>query len=90
KSLQNQLERDDVDVYKCTSLSKFRFCDMDYGWGSPGRVCLGSVPINNKIFLMDSQNGDGIEVLVSLKEEDMSALETNSELLEFASPSLSF
>ncbi|XP_059285342.1 acyltransferase Pun1-like [Lycium ferocissimum] len=89
-SLQNQLERDDedVDVYKCTSLSKFRFCDMDYGWGSPRRVCLGSVPINKKIMLMDNQNGDGLEVLVSLKEEDMSALETNSELLQFASPSL--
>lgn len=92
KSLQNQLEKDDddVDVYKCTSLSKFPFCDMDFGWGSPRRMCLGSVPINKKIFLMDSQNGDGIEVLVSLKEEDMSSLETNSNLLEFASPSLGF
>lgn len=89
KSLQNQLEKDDddVDVYKCTSLSKFPFCDIDFGWGSP-RMCLGNVPINKKIFLMDSQNGDGIEVLVSLKEEDMSALDTNSNLLEFASPSL--
>ncbi|KAG5596366.1 hypothetical protein H5410_037598 [Solanum commersonii] len=36
---------------------------MDYGWGGPTRVCLGSVPINKKIFLMDSQNEDGIEVL---------------------------
>jgi len=89
KSLQNQLERDhndEVDVYKCTSLSKFNFHDFDYGWGGPTRVCLGSVPINKKIFLMDSQNEDGIEVLVSLKEEVMSALETNSNLLEFASP----
>ncbi|KAG5596372.1 hypothetical protein H5410_037604 [Solanum commersonii] len=91
KSLQNQLERDhddEVDVYKCTSLCKFNFRDIDYGWGSPRRMCLGSVPINKRILLMDSQNGDGIELLVSLKQEDMSALETNSNLLEFASPSL--
>ncbi|KAK4713914.1 hypothetical protein R3W88_019821 [Solanum pinnatisectum] len=91
KSLQNHLERDhndEIDVYKCTSLSKFNFRDIDFGWGGPRRICLGSVPINKKIFLMDSQNGDGIEVLLSLKQEDMSALETNSNLLEFASPSL--
>ncbi|KAK6784698.1 hypothetical protein RDI58_018153 [Solanum bulbocastanum] len=65
KSLQNQLERDDddVDVYNCTSLSKLRISDMDNGWGGPRRVCLRSVPINKKIFLMDNQNEDGIEVL---------------------------
>lgn len=89
KLLQNQLERDhddEVDVYKCTSLSKFIFGQMDYGWGSPTRVCLGSVPINKKIFLTDSQTEDGIEVVVSLKQQQMSALETKSNLLEFASP----
>nr|UTN00742.1 inositol acyltransferase [Solanum quitoense] len=90
ESLQYQLERDDddVDVYKCTSLCRFPFSDMDYGWGSPRRLSLGSVPINKKIFLMDHQNKDGIEVMVSLKEEAMSALENNSNIQEFASPSL--
>lgn len=62
----------------CTSLSKFHISEMDYGWDGPRRVCLGSVPINKKIFLMDSQNEDGNEVLVSLKQEQMSALEANS------------
>ena len=35
--------------------------------------------------LMDTRNGDAIEALVSLEEQEMTAFEQNEEFLQFAS-----
>ncbi|WMV23558.1 hypothetical protein MTR67_016943, partial [Solanum verrucosum] len=72
------------DLYRFSSLIKFPLYDVDFGWGKPKE---GNAPIKNIFFLMDSKNRDGVDVICSMKEQDMLAFERDEELLQFASPS---
>nr|XP_009783370.1 PREDICTED: vinorine synthase-like [Nicotiana sylvestris] len=70
-----------------SSISKFPIYDIDFGWGKPEKVSLVSNgPVKNMFLLMDNKSRDGMEVVTYMKEQDMSALEKDEELLEFASP----
>ncbi|KAG5609086.1 hypothetical protein H5410_020367 [Solanum commersonii] len=79
------------DLYRFSSLIKFPLYDVDFGWGKPKEVIspnsTSNAPIKNIFFLMDSKNRDGVDVICSMKEQDMLAFERDEELLQFASPS---
>ncbi|OIT04893.1 PREDICTED: acylsugar acyltransferase 3-like [Nicotiana attenuata] len=76
------------DIYRFSSINKFSFYNVDFGWGKPEKVSMSSnCPVKNMIVVMDNKSRDGVEVLSYMKEQDMSALEKDEELLEFASPS---
>ncbi|PQM43086.1 BAHD acyltransferase [Prunus yedoensis var. nudiflora] len=59
----------------------------DFGWGKPS--WLSNIPstaeLKNMISLVDVSDGIGIEARLTLKEEDMSMIESNEELLAYAS-----
>ncbi|XP_048436065.1 uncharacterized protein LOC103930899 isoform X2 [Pyrus x bretschneideri] len=60
---------------------RFPFYEPNFGWGKPPWVTLGT-EFKNLIVLMDTRDGDGIEVSLNLKEEDLAIFESNRELLE--------
>ncbi|KAJ9169397.1 hypothetical protein P3X46_017599 [Hevea brasiliensis] len=74
-----------IDFYISTSLCRFPFYGIDFGWGKPAWVTIPSGAFKNVILMMDSRDGDGIEAWVTLSEEDMAFFQRDQELLAFAS-----
>ncbi|XP_041017767.1 stemmadenine O-acetyltransferase-like [Juglans microcarpa x Juglans regia] len=80
--------QDEADYFGFSSWCKFGFYEADFGWGKPIWVSsIGSsgTVFMNLIILVDTRLGDGIEAWVTLDEPDMARLESNPELLTFAS-----
>lgn len=72
------------NAYQITSLVKFALHEIDFGWGKPTKVSIAN-GLNSKLaILMGNQTG-GIDAFVTLTEQDMSVLQYDTELLEFAS-----
>lgn len=77
--------RDDVAFYISSSWSRFGLYEMDFGWGKPVWVSIGSIMFLNFVVLTDAKDGKGIEAWVTLKEDEMGYFELDEELLAFAS-----
>ncbi|KAD3640826.1 hypothetical protein E3N88_30049 [Mikania micrantha] len=72
---------DDLDVYRCSSMCRRPFYQTDFGWGCPKWVTMADVLVKNTFVLFDRPNGDGIEAMVSLEEDDLSFFQSNQDLL---------
>ncbi|CAK9312060.1 unnamed protein product [Citrullus colocynthis] len=77
--------RDDVAFYISSSWSRFGLYEMDFGWGKPVWVSIGSIMFLNFVVLTDTKDGEGIEAWVTLKENEMDSFQHDDELLAFAS-----
>lgn len=75
--------KDSPNVYACTSWCKFPVYDADFGWGKPIWVTVPEFPRRDMIMLMDANDGEGIEAMVSLEMKEMEVFEKNQELLSF-------
>ncbi|EOA25414.1 hypothetical protein CARUB_v10018746mg [Capsella rubella] len=72
--------------YTVSSWCKLPLYEASFGWGSPVWVVGNVAPmLDNVTMLMDSKDGQGIEALVTLPEENMMCFEQNTELLAYAS-----
>jgi shikimate O-hydroxycinnamoyltransferase len=76
---------DDQSLILYASWCKFPMYEADFGWGKPIWVTTSTCPVKNAIVLMDTRDGDGIEAIVNMKENDMIMFEHNVELLQYAS-----
>ncbi|KAL3840434.1 hypothetical protein ACJIZ3_025025 [Penstemon smallii] len=79
-----------VEYMGVTSLCNGGIYEVDFGWGKPSWACVGSANLGvhglmNRVFLMDTRSGDGIEAWVTLSEKHMAILERAYELLRFGS-----
>ncbi|XP_021911472.1 vinorine synthase-like [Carica papaya] len=82
----------DMSVYKCSSWCKLPLYDTEFGWGKVlWHVSINKI-VSNTVALMDTRSRNEIEVILTLDEEEMRILETNQELLEYATinPSIKF
>ncbi|MCD9559070.1 hypothetical protein HAX54_016800 [Datura stramonium] len=70
-------------LYLRAFLVKFPLHEIDFGWGKPIKVSLANGPFGKIIYLMGNQDG-GLDVFVMLSQQDMSVLERDTQLLEFA------
>ncbi|KAI9108178.1 hypothetical protein K1719_021051 [Acacia pycnantha] len=76
----------EVVVFNVTSWCGIGMYEADFGWGKPVWVTTcGCPPKKDVALLMDARDGEGIEVLVTMEEQDMALLEANVELLQYAS-----
>ncbi|KAK7392509.1 hypothetical protein VNO78_20950 [Psophocarpus tetragonolobus] len=79
-----------VNFLYCTSLCNLGLYDVDYGWGKPIWVssAFGSLDnlevFNSTMVLLDTPSGNGIEAWLCLSEDQMTILQQDKELLEFA------
>lgn len=87
---EEKLYSDVENTITFTSSCSFRFYDIDFGWGKPVWVSVsgfgGSIISlsTSLVILMSTRPGDGVEAWVSLLEEYMHLLETDQQLLAFA------
>ncbi|KAF8040712.1 hypothetical protein BT93_B2823 [Corymbia citriodora subsp. variegata] len=66
-----------------TSLCRFPLYESDFGWGSPTWVGSPALTFQNLVVFKDTKSGDGVEAYISLRVEDMAALESDEEFMEF-------
>ncbi|KAE8720223.1 Root phototropism protein [Hibiscus syriacus] len=76
----------EMTVYKCSSWCKFPLYDPDFGWGKPLWLVSVNKLVSNTIALADTRSGDGIEVIMTLDEEEMTLFQQNEQLLKYATP----
>ncbi|XP_028771308.1 acylsugar acyltransferase 3-like [Neltuma alba] len=77
---------DNSVVFNVTSWCGIGMYEADFGWGNPVWVTTcGCPPKKDVALLMDARDGEGIEVLVAMEEQDMALLEADVELLQYAS-----
>ncbi|KAI3866296.1 hypothetical protein MKW98_007951 [Papaver atlanticum] len=83
--IHERFNKGDLTLYTITSWCRFPFYETDFGWGKPIWVCTVSVSNKNACTLIDTRDGNGVEAWVTLDKYQMSELETDQELREFAS-----
>ncbi|XP_059657834.1 stemmadenine O-acetyltransferase-like [Cornus florida] len=86
KNRAKSVKKEEVVSVSFTSLCRFPLYEADFGWGKPVWVGSASLTFKNLVVFMDTKLGDGIEVWVNLKEEDMPKFEIDKELLKYVSP----
>ena len=79
--------KSDVSIHRFSASSwcGFPLYGADFGWGKPVWVCIPILRVKNTILLMDTRDGQGIETVLWLGEEEMKCFEKNQQLLAFAS-----
>ncbi|CAI9281632.1 unnamed protein product [Lactuca saligna] len=82
KDLEEDLKKH-AAVYICSSLCGYSAYDIDFGWGKPIQATHAGDLRKDSFILMDAPNGDGIEALVCLGNQDMDILQSDPELLNF-------
>ncbi|KAJ8532180.1 hypothetical protein K7X08_012103 [Anisodus acutangulus] len=78
-------QKNETDIYLCSSLCRFPWYEADFGWGKPSWVNTISKNVE-MISLIDTKNGEGIEARVSLNENDMAEFENDPDILTFCPP----
>ncbi|KAL1366622.1 deacetylvindoline O-acetyltransferase [Arachis ipaensis] len=59
--------------------------EVDFGWGKAAWVTSVGSPVKNSVVLMDARDGNGVEALVSMEEQDLVVFQRDFELLQYAS-----
>ncbi|KAK1371887.1 Vinorine synthase [Heracleum sosnowskyi] len=75
---------DGIGLFSTSSWCGFPTYEVDFGWGKPVQLGTTRIP-TNCAFLMDTRDGKGIEVWVSLPEKCMQKLEKNADFLAHVS-----
>ncbi|KAK9052180.1 hypothetical protein SSX86_028808 [Deinandra increscens subsp. villosa] len=76
---------DQSRTYNFSSLCRFPFYEVDFGWGKPVQfIHKNGVLDGNIIHLIDTPSGEGIEAIVQLEEEEMVIFQKDKEILEFS------
>ncbi|KAI3767308.1 hypothetical protein L2E82_17405 [Cichorium intybus] len=78
-----ELLRKFTGLYICSSLCGNSAYEIDFGWGKPVKATHAGDLRKNSFILMDAPNGDGIEALVCLGNQDMAIVQNDPELLAF-------
>ncbi|OWM76180.1 BAHD acyltransferase At5g47980-like [Punica granatum] len=78
------LANERVKFYNCSSWCKFPLYTVDFGWGKPTWASVANAEFKNTILLMNTPDGEGIEVWLTLSKADMALCVHDEELLEFA------
>ncbi|KAK9937560.1 hypothetical protein M0R45_014339 [Rubus argutus] len=85
KQSGNIFAKEGIDNYSCSSWCWLPFYEANFGWGKPSWVSIRSIEFKNIIVLMDVKDGNGIEASLTFLDQDMALVETNQELLAYAS-----
>nr|XP_043638214.1 acyltransferase Pun1-like [Erigeron canadensis] len=83
KTLSTLADDQNHRTYMCSSVCRFPFYQVDFGWGKPERVIIVTTGIlgSSHFVVMDTASRDGIEAIVHLEEGEMAILQNHKELL---------
>lgn len=85
KKIGEMLQKNGVEVFTFSSWCGFPLYDIDFGWGKPRWISVTNTPFKNGIMMMDTKQGNGIEVWVTLEEDVMTIFEQDHDLLAYCS-----
>ncbi|KAI3925143.1 hypothetical protein MKW98_009793 [Papaver atlanticum] len=81
----NENEEEKVHICWISSLCRYPFYELDFGWGKPLWFALNTFSeYKNSVSLVGTKCGTGIEAWVSLEKEDMAVFEEDQDLLQYA------
>ena len=75
KGVEKLLQEDKMDVYGTTSWCKLPWYEADFGWGKPFWVSPVGLNLIEGAILMDTKDGNGVQLTICLKEKDMTEFE---------------
>ncbi|KAK4739789.1 hypothetical protein R3W88_003486 [Solanum pinnatisectum] len=81
KGVEKLVQGDKMDVYTATSWCRLSWYEADFGWGKPFWVSPVGFNAVEGAFLMDTKDGNGIQVTVCLKEKNMTEFEKHLHIL---------
>ncbi|XP_049350384.1 (13S,14R)-1,13-dihydroxy-N-methylcanadine 13-O-acetyltransferase AT1-like [Solanum verrucosum] len=81
KAVEKLVQGDKMDNYITTSWCKLPWYEADFGWGKPFWVSPVGFNAIEGAFLMDTKDGNGIQVAVCLKEKNMTEFEKHLDIL---------
>ncbi|KAK2651547.1 hypothetical protein Ddye_011403 [Dipteronia dyeriana] len=76
-----------MKIFTFSSICRLPFYETDFGWGKPLWISLAQGGLNNTFVPIDTSDGKGIQVMVTLSEEDMAKFEQDPGILAYASSS---
>ncbi|EXC43570.1 Salutaridinol 7-O-acetyltransferase [Morus notabilis] len=86
QALVEPFTRDGAELIAFSSWCNFEFYEVDLGLGKPSCVMIPSYSYENLIYMIDTRDGDGVEVVLTLSEENVALFENRlQEILSFAS-----
>ncbi|KAK8960149.1 BAHD acyltransferase [Platanthera guangdongensis] len=68
-----------------SSWCRFPVYEVDFGWGKPAWAAFGGPVVKQSVFIVDRRDDEGVEVWVSLEQEEMERLVRDEELLSHVS-----
>ncbi|XP_062089053.1 stemmadenine O-acetyltransferase-like [Humulus lupulus] len=87
-AMEAAVESPETDVYIFTNWSGF-YNEVDFGWGKPiwigAHGKMGGERFMKVHVLLEIPGGNGVEVFLTLEEDEMAVLEKDPKFLEFAS-----
>lgn len=75
----------ETEAWIFSSWCRMPWYGTDFGWGNPEWVGCGISDMKDVCILIDTKDGDGMEVWLWLGEEEMERVEKDPEFLEFIS-----
>ncbi|KAH0767057.1 hypothetical protein KY285_002928 [Solanum tuberosum] len=79
--VEKLFQGDTMNTYITTSWCKLPWYEADFGWGKPFWVTRVGFNAIEGVFLMDTKDGNGIQVTVCLKEKKMTEFEKHLDIL---------
>ncbi|EXC43572.1 Salutaridinol 7-O-acetyltransferase [Morus notabilis] len=78
--------RDGAEWIAFSSWCNFGFYEVDLGLGKPSCVTIPSCTYENLIYMMDTRDGDGVEIVLTLSKENVALFDNRlQEILSLAS-----
>nr|AOR06331.1 acylsugar acyltransferase [Petunia axillaris] len=89
QQIRKLLKEGDFQLFRCSSLVNYPLYDVDFGWGSPGKVIMADFLSRNFFTLLEDKTGEHLVAQVCFDNEiTMSAFVREMEqLIEFELPS---
>lgn len=86
REIHESLNKNEADICVFTSVCRFPYYEIDFGWGKPSWV--SSVhKISDIVLMMDTKCGRGIEAWVTLEENDMLIFQQDEDIVALTSNS---
>ncbi|KAH7574576.1 hypothetical protein ACOSQ2_009016 [Xanthoceras sorbifolium] len=84
REIHESLAKMEADICVFTSVCRFPYYEIDFGWGKPAWVSSVHKP-SDIVLMMDTKCGTGVEAWVSLEKKDMLLFQQDHDIMSFTS-----
>ncbi|KAK3200242.1 hypothetical protein Dsin_023657 [Dipteronia sinensis] len=84
RELHESLEKMETDICVFTSVCRFPYYEIDFGWGKPAWVSSVHKP-SDIVLMMDTKCGTGIEAWATFEEQEMLLFQQDHDIMSYTS-----